>query len=75
MPRAQVNVCCYLEHLCSSGPAADLLIQSRLTLQLMRMLRNKHSALRERAAACLGLLIRYATYIDVEHAPQGENQP
>ena len=67
----QVNVCFYFESLCVNGNAADLLLQSRLTLQLVRLLRNKHSALRERAAAALGLLFRHATYIDVEHAPQG----
>ena len=69
-----MNACIYLESLCVSAPAADLLVHSRLTLQLMRLLRNKHAALRERAASALGLLIRHATFIDAKEAPQGEKK-
>jgi serine/threonine-protein kinase ULK4 len=65
----KVNALSYFESLCSDTPAANVLINSSLTLLFVRMLRNsKTPLLRIRLASVLGLLVRHATYISEDLA-------
>lgn len=65
----KVNVLSYFESLCSDTAAANVLINSSLTVLFVRMLRNgKTPLLRIRLASVLGLLVRHATYIADELA-------
>lgn len=65
----KVNVLSYFESLCSDTNAANVLINSSLTVLFVRMLRNgKTPLLRIRLASVLGLLVRHATYIADELA-------
>lgn len=65
----KVNVLNYFESLCSDTAAANVLINSSLTVLFVRMLRNgKMPLLRIRLASVLGLLVRHATYIADELA-------
>lgn len=65
----KVNVLSYFESLCSDTAAANVLINSSLTVLFVRMLRNgKMPLLRIRLASVLGLLVRHATYIADELA-------
>ena len=62
--RVQANICCYLEVLCNEAAAAQAVWDTKLPLQLAGLLGSARSGLlRAHAAACLGLLIRHATYI------------
>ena len=70
---AQVNVLSYFETLCTDTGAANVLINSSLTILVVRMLRNARApTLRVRLASALGLLIRHATYIADELATTGD---
>lgn len=65
----QVNVLSYFETLCVDTNAANVLINSSLTILFIRMLRNARApSLRIRLASVLGLLVRHATYIAEELA-------
>ena len=69
----QVNVLAYFETLCTDTGAANVLINSSLTILIVRMLRNARApTLRVRLASALGLLVRHATYIADELATTGE---
>ena len=69
---AQVNVLAYFETLCADTGSANVLINSSLTILIVRMLRNARApTLRVRLASALGLLIRHATYIADELATTG----
>ncbi len=69
---AQVNVLSYFETLCMDTNAANVLINSSLTILFIRMLRNARApTLRIRLASVLGLLVRHATYIAEELAQTG----
>lgn len=59
----------YFETLCVDTNAANVLINSSLTILFIRMLRNARApTLRIRLASVLGLLVRHATYIAEELA-------
>lgn len=63
----------YFETLCTDTGAANVLINSSLTILVVRMLRNARApTLRVRLASALGLLIRHATYIADELATTGD---
>ena len=65
----KVNVLTYFETLCTDNGAANILINSSLTILFIRMLRNtKAPSLRIKLASVLGLLVRHATYIAEELA-------
>uniref|UniRef100_A0A7S0S6G9 Protein kinase domain-containing protein n=1 Tax=Chlamydomonas leiostraca TaxID=1034604 RepID=A0A7S0S6G9_9CHLO len=65
----KVNVLSYFETLCVDTNAANVLINSSLTILFIRMLRNARApTLRIRLASVLGLLVRHATYIAEELA-------
>jgi len=67
--KQKVNLLAYFESLCSETAAANVLINSSLTVLFVRMLRNgKMPLLRIRLASVLGLLIRHATFIADELA-------
>ncbi len=67
--KQKVNLLAYFESLCSDTAAANVLINSSLTVLFVRMLRNgKLPLLRIRLASVLGLLIRHATFIADELA-------
>lgn len=67
--KQKANMLAYFESLCSDTAAANVLINSSLTVLFVRMLRNgKLPLLRIRLASVLGLLIRHATYISDELA-------
>lgn len=67
--KQKVNLLAYFESLCSDTSAANVLINSSLTVLFVRMLRNgKLPLLRIRLASVLGLLIRHATFIADELA-------
>ena len=69
----QVNVLAYFETLCTDTGAANVLINSSLTVLIVRMLRNARApTLRVRLASALGLLVRHATYIADELATTGD---
>ena len=69
----QTNVLAYFETLCVDTGAANVLINSSLTVLIVRMLRNARTpALRVRLASVLGLLVRHATYIADELVTTGE---
>jgi hypothetical protein len=60
----KVNVLTYFETLCVDTNAANVLINSSLTMLFVRMLRNSRAPLlRVRLASVLGLLVRHATFI------------
>ena len=62
----------YFETLCVETNAANVLINSSLTILFIRMLRNARApTLRIRLASVLGLLVRHATYIAEELAQTG----
>ena len=66
---AQANVCSYLETICAEPGLAQALLDTRLPQQLGALLSSARSGLvRAHAAACLGLLIRHATFIAPSHA-------
>eukprot|EP00198_Chlamydomonas_reinhardtii_P009635 XP_001698972.1 predicted protein [Chlamydomonas reinhardtii] len=68
----KVNVLSYFETLCVDTNAANVLINSSLTILFIRMLRNARApTLRIRLASVLGLLVRHATYIAEELASTG----
>ena len=68
----KVNVLSYFETLCVDTNAANVLINSSLTILFIRMLRNARApTLRIRLASVLGLLVRHATYIAEELAQTG----
>ena len=68
-----MNVLAYFETLCTDTGAANVLINSSLTILIVRMLRNARApTLRVRLASALGLLVRHATYIADELATTGE---
>ncbi|KAG2493011.1 hypothetical protein HYH03_008674 [Edaphochlamys debaryana] len=68
----KVNVLSYFETLCVDTNAANVLINSSLTILFIRMLRNARApTLRIRLASVLGLLVRHATYIAEELAATG----
>ncbi len=70
--RLQVNVLSYFETLCVDTNAANVLINSSLTILFIRMLRNARApTLRIRLASVLGLLVRHATYITEELSQTG----
>ena len=72
-PQLQVNVLSYFETLCTDTNAANVLINSSLTILMVRMLRNARApTLRVRLASALGLLVRHATYIADELASTGQ---
>ncbi len=72
--RLQVNVLAYFETLCTDTGAANVLINSSLTILIVRMLRNARApTLRVRLASALGLLVRHATYIADELATTGDH--
>lgn len=59
----------YFETLCVDTTAANVLINSSLTMLFVRMLRNSRAPLlRARLASVLGLLVRHATFIAEELA-------
>ena len=63
----------YFETLCVDTGAANVLINSSLTILIVRMLRNARTpALRVRLASVLGLLVRHATYIADELVTTGK---
>lgn len=65
----QANICCYLEALCNEAAAAQAVWDTKLPMQLAGLLSSARSGLlRAHAAACLGLLIRHATYIPPSQA-------
>lgn len=67
-----MNVLAYFETLCTDTGAANVLINSSLTILIVRMLRNARApTLRVRLASALGLLVRHATYIADELATTG----
>lgn len=67
-----MNVLAYFETLCTDTGAANVLINSSLTILVVRMLRNARApTLRVRLASALGLLVRHATYIADELATTG----
>jgi len=69
-----VNVLAYFETLCTDTGAANVLINSSLTILIVRMLRNARApTLRVRLASALGLLVRHATYIANELATTGSH--
>ena len=62
----------YFETLCTDTGSANVLINSSLTILIVRMLRNARApTLRVRLASALGLLVRHATYIADELATTG----
>lgn len=62
----------YFETLCSDTTAANMLINSSLSVLFVRMLTNsKAPTLRVRLASALGLLVRHATYITDDLASTG----
>lgn len=68
----KVNVLAYFETLCTDTGSANVLINSSLTILIVRMLRNARApTLRVRLASALGLLVRHATYIADELATTG----
>ncbi|GLC54130.1 hypothetical protein PLESTB_000827100 [Pleodorina starrii] len=68
----KVNVLSYFETLCGDTNAANVLINSSLTILFIRMLRNARApTLRIRLASVLGLLVRHATFISEELAQTG----
>uniref|UniRef100_A0A7S3R0S0 Protein kinase domain-containing protein n=2 Tax=Dunaliella TaxID=3044 RepID=A0A7S3R0S0_DUNTE len=68
----KVNVLSYFETLCVDTNAANVLINSSLTILFIRMLRNARApTLRIRLASVLGLLVRHATFIAEELAQTG----
>ncbi|KAL3147840.1 hypothetical protein ABBQ32_002563 [Trebouxia sp. C0010 RCD-2024] len=68
----KVNVLAYFETLCTDTGSANVLINSSLTILIVRMLRNARApTLRVRLASALGLLVRHATYITDELATTG----
>jgi serine/threonine-protein kinase ULK4 len=68
----QVNVLAYFESVCGDTAAANVVVNSTLTLLLVRMLRNARApGLRLRLASLLGVLIRHATYITDDLASSG----
>eukprot|EP00891_Asterochloris_glomerata_P004830 jgi/Astpho2/4830/e_gw1.00068.1.1_t len=68
----KTNVLAYFETLCVDTGAANVLINSSLTILIVRMLRNaRMPALRVRLASVLGLLVRHATYIADELVTTG----
>ncbi|KAK9809997.1 hypothetical protein WJX72_003108 [[Myrmecia] bisecta] len=68
----KVNVLAYFETLCVDTGAANVLINSSLTILVVRMLRNARApTLRIRLASVVGLLVRHATYIADELAATG----
>ncbi len=65
----KANALAYFETLCGDTAAANVLINSSLTVLFVRMLRNGRTPLlRVRLASVLGLLVRHATYISDELA-------
>lgn len=65
----KANVLTYFETLCVDTNAANVLINSSLTILFIRMLRNARApTLRIKLASVLGLLLRHATYIADELA-------
>jgi serine/threonine-protein kinase ULK4 len=67
--KEKINMLAYFETLCSDTAAANVLINSSLTVLFVRMLRNgKLPLLRVRLANVLGLLVRHATFIADELA-------
>ncbi len=65
----KVNVLACFESLCVDTNAANVLINSSLTVLFVRMLRNSRAPLlRVRLASVLGLLVRHATFIAEELA-------
>jgi len=68
----KVNVLAYFETLCTDTTAANVLINSSLTILFVRMLRNARApTLRVRLASVIGLLVRHATFIADELAATG----
>ncbi|GFR42705.1 hypothetical protein Agub_g3628 [Astrephomene gubernaculifera] len=68
----KVNVLSYFETLCVDTNAANVLINSSLTMLFIRMLRTARApTLRIRLASVLGLLVRHATFITEELAGTG----
>jgi serine/threonine-protein kinase ULK4 len=65
----KINVLAYFESLCTDTNAANVLINSSLSVLFVRMMRNsKAPLLRVRLASVLGLLVRHATFISEELA-------
>jgi serine/threonine-protein kinase ULK4 len=68
----KVNVLAYFETLCTDTTAANVLINSSLTILFVRMLSNARApTLRVRLASVIGLLVRHATFIADELAQTG----
>lgn len=69
----KVNVLSYFETLCQDTNAANVLINSSLTILFIRMLKTtKAPTLKVRLASVLGLLVRHATFIADELATTGK---
>jgi hypothetical protein len=66
-PAAKLNLLAFLESLAAHDGAAQMLINSSLTPTLVALFeQDSGTALRVRVATLLGVLIRYATTIDIE---------
>ena len=66
----------YIEAVCVSEEAANLLVNSRLAVALLSLLRNTSlPTMRIRLATVLGLLVRHATTIEASFSRAGNPKP
>jgi hypothetical protein len=70
--QVKANLLAFLEPLCTNDHSADVLINTPLTAAIVQNLSpSSSSALKAQAAYSLGLLVRYAKYIDMAFASPG----
>lgn len=68
----KVNILSYFETLCADTAAANVLINSTITILFVRMMRNcRPPSIRMKLASVLGLLIRHATFVSEDLTQTG----
>lgn len=72
-PALQCNLLAFLETLAAHDSSAQALVNSPLTPSLVNLLEHEGDMLRMRAATVLGILIRFATTIEVDLLLPGGN--
>lgn len=63
--QVKLNLLAFLEPLCTSDAAAELLINTQLTNAIIENLGAFNSGLKTQAAQTLGLLVRHARHIEL----------
>lgn len=73
-PALKCNLLAFLEMLSADDTSAQALVNSSLTSSLVLLLDHEEAHLRMSAATVLGILIRFATNIEVDVLVPGESR-